>query len=92
MPGTKSAIQRGTARAVTCTRDSLCGGEKADGCRATKRSCMPGPSCDFLFKQGGLNLIASPTEFESQSIILEKEEDMPVSHIAVWLEADEPDE
>lgn len=83
MPGTKSAVQRGTARAVSCTRDSLCGGEKADGCRATKRSSMPGPSSDFLFEQEDLNLIASSTEFESLSIILEKAEDARMSNAAV---------
>ena len=91
MPGTRSAVQRGTARAVSCTRDSLCGGEKADGCRATKRSSMPGPSSEFLFKQEDLGFIASSTEFESQSTILEKEEDVPMSYVAVRLEANEPD-
>lgn len=41
MPGTKSVVRRGTARAESCTCDALCGGEEAYGCRATKRSCMP---------------------------------------------------
>lgn len=53
---------------------------------------MPGPSSDFLFKQEDLSFIASFTEFESQSTILEKEEDVPMSYVAVRLEANEPDE
>jgi len=52
---------------------------------------MPGPSSEFLFKQEDLGFIASSTEFESQSTILEKEEDVPMSYVAVRLEANEPD-
>jgi len=55
MPGTKRAVQRGTARAVSCTRDALDGGEEADGCCATKRSSMPGFNSGVLFERKNLD-------------------------------------
>lgn len=90
MPGTKRAVQRGTARAVSCTRDALCGGEEADGCCVTKRSFMPGPSNSLLFEQKVQSLIATSTEFGSQSFVLETERDVPMSYVAVWSGANEP--
>jgi hypothetical protein len=44
----KNAIQRGTARAVSCTRDALCGGEEADGCCATKQSSIPAVPAEYF--------------------------------------------
>lgn len=80
MPGTKRAVQRGTARAVSCTRDALCGGEEADGCCVTKRSFMPGFSNSLLFEQ----------KDQSQAFVLETERDVPMSYVAVWSGANEP--
>jgi hypothetical protein len=91
MPGTRSAIQRGTARAVSCTRDALCGGEEADGCCATKRSFMPSvPAEAFSLIRKDPSLIASSTEFESQSIIIEMAGDTPTSQSQFVMGANEP--
>jgi hypothetical protein len=92
MPGTRSAIQRGTAHAVSCTRDVLCDGEEADGCCATKQSFMPVILAEaFSLIRKDPSLIASSTEFETQSVIIEMEGDMPTSQSQFGMGANEPD-
>lgn len=81
-------LQRGTARAESCTHDALCGGEEAYGCRATNRASAPIVLADNQsFGQRDSIPTASTAEFESQSSLLQKEDDTPIVKVPVRLES-----
>lgn len=91
MPGTGRVVRRETARAASCTHDALCGGEKAYGCCATKQSSTPIILAEsHFFGQRDSILTASSAQFESQSSLLQEEDDTPMNHVLVRLGVNGP--